>query len=339
MNQINKALEGIVDIQSYLVGMGTKRETIGERILKSDQLKRFIVGARVVTFNLTPREFKTAIIGTGSANDPLTPSLTPTIDAGTRRPLLVRDLLPVFPTVNGAIEMPIKATASTGSPAVQNRENTGMGEAAYTFTTSMVPVETLGFTLPVSKQIFEDAGTLDAVISTELLHGLGETEQNQILNGSGASSQLDGLVTNATAWTNESPNITNELDVIRSAIKQVDLADFTANAIILNPSDWYDIDTRKAGASDDTYAAGDPRAMAGATLWGLPVVVTNTMASGTFLVGDFNRAAVLFDREEPQIEISRHHDLNFQRGMLTLSATQRLALVVKNTTALVTGSL
>lgn len=336
---ITKAIGGIVDIQAYLVGMGNKPESIGERVVKSAQTLAFRNGADLATIELTPREFKSAITGTGAANDPLTIAQLPFLDPGKRRPLRIRDLLPAYPTANGAIELPIKSAATVASPAVQNRENTSFGESAYTFAMTFVPVESIGAVIPTSKQILEDSGTIDAFVQSQLMQDVGETEQNQLLNGTGSNSQLHGLIANATAWANESPNITNEVDIIRSAIKQVNTADFAANAIILNPSDWYDIDTRKAGASDDAYASGTPRLITGPSLWGLPVIETNAIAAGTFLVGDFNRAAVIFDREAPYIELARHHDSNFEKGMISFGCFQRLALVITNATALVTGSL
>jgi len=337
--QIAEAFSGIVDIQRHLVGMGRKAPSIAERILKSDEYANFNIGSNMARFSLTPMEFKTAIIGAGTINDPLGASMKPAIDPGTRQALQIRDLIPWFPTQNNAIEMPVKTAANTGSPIMQSGQNTGLAESGYTFTDSFIPVETIGHWVPVSSQIFEDSGSLDALISSELLHGLGVNVQDQILNGDGVGHSLTGLIDNSPAWGNESPNITNEIDIVRSAIKQIENAKFNASAIVLNCDDWFDIETRKAGASDDAYAAGQPRNAAGPSLWGLPVISTPSIARGTFLVADFNRAAILFDHQEPMVEIARHDGDNFRKGMLTIKATERLALVVTNPLAMVTGSL
>ncbi len=338
--QISLALNGLVDIQSYLVGMKSTKESIGRRILETKNAADFLAKkTNLITFGLTPLEIKTAITSTGAINDPLVMPHAPAIDGGVRRRLTIRDLLPSFPTTAGAIEYPTKTLATTGSPAVQNRENIAFGESVYTFGTTFQAVETIGHTVPMSKQVLEDSGTLTAFIDTEMLHGLALEEEDQLLNGTNSSSQLSGMIPAATAYSVQSPNLTGESDVIRDAMKQVAAAEYNATAIILNPQDWYDIDTKKAGASDDTYTAGNPRTMREPSLWGLPVIETNSIASGTFLVGDFNRAAVLFDREQPSIEISRHHNSNFEKGMLQALATERLSLVIANSAALVTGSL
>jgi HK97 family phage major capsid protein len=342
--QITTALNGLVDIQKHLIGLPWQSESIGDRILGSQNYADFKNGkTEIFKFALTPYETKTAIVSTSSLNDPLVASYTPTIDPGTRRNIFIRDLLTTFPTENGAIEMPVKTSATvaaiqqSGSPV--QLENVTMTEAAYTFSTSFEAVKTIGHFIPASSQIFEDAGTLDGLINTELLHGLAQAEQNQILNGTGEAHELSGLIPGATAYTVQSPNLTNEADVLRDAMKQISLADFRATEIILNPADWHTIETGKTATGDDSYAGGDPRIMAGPSLWGIPVLETNAVASGTFLIGDFRRAAILFDRQQPEILISRHDDDNFQKNMVTVSATQRLALVVTNPTALVTGSL
>jgi hypothetical protein len=55
------------------------------------------------------------------------------------------------------------------------------------------------------------------------------------------------------------------------AIKQAHIAEYRPNFLVLNPSDWFDIEIRKVGTSDDRYVVGNPRDMMGPNLWGLPV--------------------------------------------------------------------
>lgn len=337
--KITECLTGLTDIQRFLVG-AHKRESIAERMLKSAGYHHYKNGSgEGFKFALRPGEVKTAITSTLTVNDPLIESYTPTIDAGTRRAITIRNLLPEFPTLNGAIELPRKTAATLGSPAVQVTDNSAFGESAFTFSTSYEAVKSIGHHVPVSRQLFEDAGSLDAFIQQELLHGLAQIIDDQLLNGDSSASALSGLITGATAYTVQSPNLTNEADILRDAIKQIENSDFQPNAIILNPSDWYDIDVKKAGASDDTYNAGEPRLVGGNTLWGLQVVSTPTIASGTFLVGDFNRAGILFNRQQAEIEVSRYHDQNFEKNMLQIMASERLALVITNADAMRTGSL
>ena len=211
-------------------------------------------------------------------------------------------------------------------------------ESALAFTTSFTEVRTLAHWLPVSSQVLEDAGQLDSFLTGELGHGLNVAVEAQLVNGTGSNGQLAGLLDGATAYTVTSPQLANEIDILRHAIKQVQVADFTPTAIILNPSDWYDIEIRHVASGDDAYAAGPPKSPA-MGLWGVPVVVSNAIAAGQFLLGDFQRAGALFVRQPVTIEMARHDDTGFQKNMVSIRALTRLALVVTNATALVKGSL
>jgi hypothetical protein len=74
------------------------------------------------------------------------------------------------------------------------------------------------------------------------------------------------------------------------------------------------------------------------TLWGLPVVATKAIAEGKFLVGAFNDAAMIFDRQQSTVEISLEHGENFIKNLATLLYEERLALAVFLGAALRYGS-
>ncbi|MCB1688652.1 MAG: phage major capsid protein [Halioglobus sp.] len=344
-SQLVAAMSGLVSIQQYLVGMQPTIDPVGERLLKGADLSRVIAGNERMTLKLLPYELKAAITSTGAINDRLVPSGTPTLDYGARSVLFLQDLLPRFPTRNGAIEIPVLSSkTNNAAPQAGNspleRENVTMGESAYAFVNSYEPVETIGHYLPVSKQIFEDSGQLTGFINSEMLYGLAEKVEDQLLNGDASTGSLNGLLANASAYvSSSSPAYTNEVDIIRDAIRQVRLAKFGPNGIILNEADWFAVETRKRGSTTDAYVAGDPRLGGEPSLWGLPVHVSNAIAAGTFLVADFNRCGIIFDREEAMIEVSRHDGNSFTTGMVTVAATQRLALVNTNPLAMVKGAL
>ncbi|TNE75539.1 MAG: phage major capsid protein, partial [Gammaproteobacteria bacterium] len=120
---------------------------------------------------------------------------------------------------------------------------------------------------------------------------------------------------------------------------QAHQSEYRPTAVLLNPADWFDIDTRKVGASDDRYVVGNPREMGQPRLWGLPVVITNSITSGTFLVGAFDIGAQIWDREDATIEVSRENSDNFVKNMVTILAEERIALTVYRPGAFIKGSL
>ena len=328
--KIATALSGIVSIQEHLVGMAKPRQSFGEKLLKSAEYKAFQAKS---TDLLT---MKADVIGTGSTGDPLARPDKPFLDFGVRQPVSLRQLLPAHPTTAAAIELPRKNSA-TNAAASQNREGTAFGESAYGFENSFVPVQTIGHFIPISNQVLEDSGTLDGFIKTELLSDLASAIETQLLTGDGTSSTLTGLLAGATAYAESSPiTYTSKPDRIRDAIYQVQAAEFKPSAIVLHPTDWRNLSVSKSSGLIyllDAHNASTPR------LWSLPVVASLSIPAGTFLVGDFSRAAILFEREAATVQIARHDGSNFQKNMLTIRATERLALVVLNAGALVTGTL
>ena len=63
------------------------------------------------------------------------------------------------------------------------------------------------------------------------------------------------------------------------------------------------------------------------------------MTAGEFLLGDFARAATLWDREMATIRVSEHHADFFIENMVAILCEERLALTVERPLGLVTGTL
>jgi len=128
----------------------------------------------------------------------------------------------------------------------------------------------------------------------------------------------------------------NKADVLRRAIQQLESSDFDCTGIVVNPVDWADIEVSKSTTYE--YAIGDARQSLPLTLWGRGLVVTNSIASGTFLVGDFASGAHIRDRQDGTIDVSDSHDDFFVKNLIALRAESRFALVKTRPAAFVTGS-
>ena len=130
----------------------------------------------------------------------------------------------------------------------------------------------------------------------------------------------------------------NRIDIIGSVIEQI-----TANKeleptfVVVHPTDWWSMRLQKDGFG--RYILGDPQAMVRPTLFGLDVVVTTSISSGTFLVGSGNPiAAEIRDRMPMVVEISTSHADFFTKNLLAIRAEKRLALLVKRVHSFVSGS-
>jgi HK97 family phage major capsid protein len=94
---------------------------------------------------------------------------------------------------------------------------------------------------------------------------------------------------------------------------------------LLNPIDWESIDLLRDG--EDRFRGAGPFSMTPNTLWGLPVVQSEAVPQGTGWVADW-RKAILWDREQANVQISDSHQDWFARNLLAILAEMRAAFGV-----------
>lgn len=317
---------------------------LGAEFVKSDAFKAMREGST----GRARMEVKTAIINATGQNQPLVQSDRDMSQIYTtpNRNLRIRDLIPSRATNSNLVEFTREnAFTNNAGPQIggspEQYENVTKPESAITFTLVNEPVVTLAHFIPASVQVLDDSPMLESHINGRLMYGLKLKEETQLLSGTGSNHQLNGLITQATAYSVRSPNLTNEMDIIRDAIRQAQASEYSPDFLVLNPNDWYDIEIVKTGntATDIRYVVGDPRGgMMPPNLWGLPIVLTNSISAGTFLLGN-RSAAEIADRQMATVEASREDSTNFQKNMVTIRAEERLALCVFRTEAFITGSL
>ncbi len=186
----------------------------------------------------------------------------------------------------------------------------------------------------------DDIPQLESLIDGELRWGLDDVEDAELLLGDGTGQHLNGLYTQATAYSQPSGvSISGEtkIDRLRLAILQVELADYAPDGIVIHPTQWANIELTKDAAGG--YIFANPQGVAGPVLWGRPVVSTKRIGANNFLTGNFKLAGQIFDRMDTEVRISDQDRDNFIKNMLTVRAEKRLALVVRRPAALVKGSL
>jgi len=317
-------------------------KSIGDMLVDSEEFKavqkRRSGSARI--------EVKTAIVNA-------TPSMSQPLVAGHRldgivtepnRPLRVRDILNVSRTTSNIVWFAKEnvftnsaAVVVGGSPTV-SAENVTKPESAITFTSDSENVVTIAHFIPISKQVMDDSAQLASHVNGRLMYGLKLVEEDQLVNGAGALGTITGLWASRTAYSQaQSPNeYTTRLDYIADAIRQAESSNYQPNAILLNPQDWWTLVLVKD--SEGRYLIGQPQGVIPRTLWGLPVVTTNTMTAGRFLVLDTNSCEI-WDREDASVEVSYEDSTNFQKNMVTVRAEERIAFTVYRAGGIIGGTL
>lgn len=320
-------------------GAVERMPTPGQSFVESDEVKSVLVsqsGGRRVGVNVKATITSATADADGSAGALTVPYRDMPV-ALPKRQLRVRDLLPVVQISSGSVEYPRVKTVTNGAATVaegETKPSSGMQVELVT-----VPVRTIAHWMLASRQVLDDAPQLRDLIDTELLYGLGYVEEGQILNGAGTGTDLHGIFTQATAFSISAipfygaDTTITQLDVLLHAILQTALADLPATGIVLHPSDWTAM--RGLKDSEGRYILGEPSSVVEPRLFGLPVVPTKEMSSGSFLVGDFAGSATLYDRWEARVELSTEDGDNFRKNLVTLLAEERIGLAVKRTSGFV----
>jgi HK97 family phage major capsid protein len=254
------------------------------------------------------------------------------------RRLFLRDLLFRGNKLDTGAAFFIREATFTNNASPQQSESHTKGESGNTFTTTSRNVATIAHWLPISRQAIDDMPALLDFIRRKLLFGLRYKEELQLLAGSGAGFELEGLITAATAFsTGLLGSSYTKADLLRRALQQVEAADeVPAGFFVLNPRDWADIELSKNSQGD--YLVGDPRAATTPVLWGKPVVVTTAMTQGTFLAGSTEAAEVL-DRQDATIEISLDHEDYRARNLAMILCECRTVQLIYRPAAIIYGSL
>ena len=203
-------------------------------------------------------------------------------------------------------------------------------------------IKTIATYIRASKQILEDFGELMTFLNASLPYYVNQAEEVELLSGSNAGEHLNGMITQATAFSTgllSSSRGWNTMDIVGRATQQVAVAkEIPPTFLVLHPTDWWNM--RLTKDSYGRYILGDPQADIGhPTLFGLDVVPTTNIASGTFLLGSGNPAAVqIRDRMGVTLDISSEDADNFTKNLITVRCEKRLALVVRRAASLITGS-
>lgn len=319
-----------------------EQKTLGQLVIDSDAYKAGnLTGSSRASIKVSADRaaITTANTTVGAGRSPgtsLVPgSRVPGIFGLPERQMTIRDLLLPGQTASNNVEY-VKETGYTNNAAMV-AETTAKPYSDLTFDMASAPVRTLAHLFKASRQILDDAPALRSYIDGRARYGLRFVEENQLLNGSGTGQNIAGLVPQATAFAPAfTPSAVTGIDRLRLAVLQVVLAEYPATAFVLNPIDWAKIElTKDAGGN---YIIGNPQGSLTPTLWNLPVVSTQAMASGQFLTGAFSYAAQIFDRMDIEVLLSSENVDDFEKNMFTIRAEERLALAVYRPEAFVTGA-
>lgn len=259
-----------------------------------------------------------------------------------RRPYSVRDLLITRPTTAPSIEY-LRGTR-TGSAAIQAAEGDAKAELAMDFDLLQAPVKTIAAWIPASRQVLDDASMLGDYIDLELRDALRLTEDAQLLKGTGTGANILGLWAVATAYNRGTGTAgavgasDKPLDTMRRAITQLQLARGMATGIVINPIGLEKLELEKDAEGRYMMSFEVTDSNGRTIVWRVPTVVTDAIGADEWMLGDFTRAARLYDRQQATVEVATQHADFFTRNLVAILAEERVALTVNRPNMLIIGT-
>ena len=322
-----------IEQKSVRRGKDEAPQSMGAQFVGHDNIKD--LDSNKVQAGQTYRAEVKNITSADLADGILEPTRLPGIDQLPKQRLFIRDLIASGRTTSSAIFW-VQQTGFTNNAAVV-AEGTQKPTSEIAFETQVTPVVTIAHLFKASKQILDDFAQLQSTVDAELRYGLAYAEEEEILFGAGGAGNIEGIVPQASAFAPEfAPEARQNIDDIRLAILQAQLARLPSTGIVLHHTDWAKMELTKD--ANNGYILANPLALAGPRLWGLPVVATEIPAfEGNLLVGAFNTAAQFFVREDANVVIATTNADDFEKNMITIRCEERGALAVKRPEAFVFG--
>lgn len=264
-----------------------------------------------------------------------------TIQPGIRQELRIRDLLTAIPVTGQNYTYFREKLHTRGAGMVA--EGGTKPTSDVTFESATDRVKKIAVWMPVTEEALADVPQMQGYIQELLRYDLKLEEENQILKGDGTGENLNGLMTQATIYD---ANLTKagdtSIDIVRRGIYQVrKQSKLSADGVVMSELDWMNIELQKDG--ENRYLFANLQGLVTPILWGRPVITSDSMdegdvdSGGEFLIANFARAAILFDRMSYLFKMGLINDM-FIKNMIALLAEERLGLGVRRKEALVKGN-
>lgn len=317
-------------------------KSIGEKFTESANYKAFsantrdVRGARHIVSTKNDSPTVSTVSPAISRNTIAAPYQLAGIWGAPEQQLIVENLIPHIPVSSSAVEY-LKHTGFTNNAGVV-AEGAAKAESTFEFDLATANVVTIAHWTKITEQLAADAPAVTAYINAKMMYGLQLKVDNQIISGTGTSTQLGGFLKSGNHTDYSSavtiPTGANLMDFALLIKTKLDTLGYPPKVLLLNPADWAGLallkDTQKR------YLLGGPAGVTTKSLWGLPVETTASVPSGKYVMADFALGSTIYDRQEVALEIDRECD-DFRKNLLTIRVERRLGLGVEDAAAIAGG--
>ena len=296
-----------------------KARNLGENFVET--LKSAAVGKR---FDVSAPAFKAA---TDTQTSPVgAVDFATTFDrnvvTGARTPLVIRDLFGAE-QISGSTLVYLIEGAIQGAPAVTAEGNEKPQIHFDDPTPKTVSLAKVACHIKESDEYINDYPFLASAINGRLLYELGLVEQGKLVTDLLGTS---GIQTGTYAATGTATDIADA--ILQAAMDVQNQTGFAADAIAMNPADWYILRVGK-DADKRYYGGGYFGEQSVPNIWGIPVCVSASITSGTVVVGAFKTCASVVTNGGVSVEAVNTNEDDFVKNLMTIRAEERLALAVR----------
>lgn len=336
--KVNVLNDSIVALQQKGVTIqpAAKAKSMGAEFLASTAFAAFKSG----NSNKASQVFQNNTIVSGGSDALVPKQYMEGIVGGAFRKLGVLDAMPLGEATSNTVHYTRELLFVNNAAEVA--EAGAKPETTLTFDGVNSPVQTIAHFLKVSKQVMDDAPQLASYIDSRLAHGLRQRVETQIISGDGVGVNLKGILAagNFTPGTLVAGD--NAFDAANRWKYQVTASDYMADVYFINPEDWGTMERVKTLVDGEYLGAEGAISYVnnGLTtmLWGLPVVMSNSVPQGTLIVMALD-AVMYFERQGVTVEIFEQDTDNVQKNLLTVRAECRGAFTVFRPSSIVAGTL
>lgn len=333
VQELQEKLKAAADAENILKAIGTPGEKDPEKPMQAKSLGEHFANVvrqkgRIATregFNIVAPEFVKAAsdiqMSPAGAVDFAT-TFDRNVVTAARTPLVIRDLFGAE-TIGGSTLVYLVEGAMEGEPA-DTAEGAQKAQVHFADPTPVtVSLHKITEFIRESEEYINDYAFLASAVNGRLLYALGLKEQNYLV------AKLLGTSGIGTGSIAAAATYLDVCDEILKAAMDVQIAsDYPADAIALNPADWFKIRTLKTTTNE--YFGGGPFGSQNVpNLWGIPVCVTTAVAANKFAVGAFRTCGSVVQNGGVSVASTNSNKDDFEKNLMTIRAEERIELAVR----------
>jgi hypothetical protein len=336
------------ELRKYFEKGQGEAKTISEVIEeKAAEIKKLATGEEKIIKIEIPRVRKADVLTTAVSGNTNAVRLAEIGQLATLRTTLASLFrrTPLGPGSNGTIRYYDQNTVTRG--AAGRAENTAYAESAIDWIERTATAVKITDSIPVTEESFNDISWINGEIDRLMNINMSLKEDQQLYAGTGVAPDLKGINVYAAslqATLEAAPyidafkevNVYDLIAVLKVVLTTSKQSKYMPSHVLMNPSDILKFKLTKA-IGDGHYVLPPFIANNGMIVDGVQVVETNQVTADTLTIGDF-RYGTIYDAQGLTIEMGRVN-AQFTQGAMTIRATQRELLLVRNVDAEAFGKL